>query len=58
MCDIWDVPGENNNDENNNYATFLVNLFRSSFYQKMEWAKLLQLRVGLSNKMCNKSYIF
>ena len=55
MCDIWDVPGENNNDENNNYATFLVNLFRSSFYQKMEWAKLLQLRVGLSNKMCNKS---
>ena len=36
MCDIWDVPGENNNDENNNYATFLVNLFRPSFYQKME----------------------
>ena len=30
MCAIWDVPGKNNNDENDNDATFLANLFRSS----------------------------
>ena len=35
MCAIWDVPSKNN-DENNIDPTFLVNLFRSSCYQKME----------------------
>ena len=56
MCAIRDVPGKNNNDESNNNATFLTNLFCSSFYQKMEWTKWLQL--GVSNTMSNKSYIF
>ena len=36
MCAIWGLPGKNNNYENNIDATFLGNLFRSSFYQKME----------------------
>ena len=36
MCAIWDVPGKYSNDENNNDATFLANLFRATFYQKME----------------------
>ena len=58
MCAICDVPGKNNNDENNNNATFLANLFRSSFYQKMEWTKCLQPGRGVSNTVSNKSYIF
>ena len=37
MCAIWDVPGKKNNYESNNDATFLANLFLSSFYQK--WNK-------------------
>ena len=49
MCAIWDVPGKNNNDENKKDATFPVNLFCSSFYQKMEWTKWLQLGKGVSN---------
>ena len=30
------MPGKSNNDENNNDATFQINLFRLSFYQKVE----------------------
>ena len=33
---IWNKLGKNNNDENNNDATFLAKLFRSSFCRKME----------------------
>ena len=58
MGAIWDVPGKNNNDENNTDASFLANLFRASFYQKMGWTKWLQLGKGVSNTMSNKSYIF
>ena len=36
MGAIWDVPGKNNNDENNTDASFLANLFRASFYQKWD----------------------
>ena len=52
------MPGKNNNDKNNNDATFLAKLFRSSFYPKMKWTKLLQLGRGVSNTISNKSYIF
>ena len=52
------MPGKNNNDENNNDATFLAKLFRSLFYQKMEWTKWLQLGRGASNTMSNNSYVF
>ena len=31
MCEIWDVPSKDNNDENNVDATFLASLFRSLF---------------------------
>ena len=55
---IWGKPGKNNNDENNNDATFLAKLFRSLFYQKMEWTKWLQLGRGASNTMSNNSYVF
>ena len=58
MCAIWDVPGKNNNNENNIDPTFLAKLFRSSLYQKMEWTKWLQLGMGVSNTMSNKSYAF
>ena len=58
MCAIWDVPGKINNDQNNNHVTFLANLFRSSYYQKMEWTKLLQFGIGVTNTMSNKSCIF
>ena len=54
---IWNKLGKNNNDENNNDATFLAKLFRSSFCRKMEWTKWLQLRRGVSNTVFNKSYI-
>ena len=54
---IRDVPGKNNDDENNNDATFLAKLFCSSFYQKMEWTRWLQLGRGVSNTVSNKSYI-
>ena len=47
---IWDVPFKSNNDENNNYATFLANLL-------MEWMKWSQLWKGVRNAMSNKSYI-
>ena len=55
---IWDLPGNNNDDENNNDATFLAKLFCSSFYQKMEWTKWIQLGRGVSYTMANKSHIF
>ena len=54
---IWDRPGKNNDDENNNDAIFLAKLFRSLFYQKMEWTKWLQLGRGASNTMSNNSYV-
>ena len=52
------MPGKNNNDENNNDATFLAKLFRSLLYGKMERRRCLQLGKGASNTMPNKSYIF
>ena len=57
MCAIWDVPGKKT-DENDIDATFLANLFRSMFYQKLERMKWLQLARCVSNTMSNKFYIF
>ena len=54
---IWYVPGKNNNNENNNYTTFLNKFFCLSFYWKMGWTRWLQLGRGVSNTMSNKSYI-
>ena len=50
--------GKNNNDESNIDVTFQANLFRSSFYQKMEWKEWLQQGRCVSNTVSNKSYIF
>ena len=43
---IWDVPGKNNNDENNNDATFLAKFFRSSFYRKNELNEIITTGKG------------